>query len=482
MLFNSLAFAIFMPVVFVLYWFVPHKYRWELLLAASYFFYMSWNPQYAILIIITTVVSFLCGKGIEQHRIHKKGILAFGVIIELGILFVFKYVGFTMNTVIDIATLFGITIPYNVTLNLILPVGISFYTFQTMSYIIDIYRGRVSAENHFGIYALYVSFFPQLVAGPIERPENLLPQFRKEKYFDYDSTVYGLLLIVWGLFEKIAIADALAVFVDKTFAELYTRGPLTVLISIIFFTLQIYCDFCGYSTMAVGVAKVLGFDLMSNFRSPYLAPTVKEFWRRWHISLTSWFTDYIYIPLGGSRVGKLKHYRNIMITFLLSGLWHGADWTYIIWGGIHGIYLITGDLTRKVRNGIKDGIHINKSFYQCMGRIITFCLVGFAWIFFRSNTLQEAWMIIEKLGSANMENLKTDLNILSMDRSTFVSLIPPLGLLFCYDFFSQKTDVLYYIHSKLGALPRWCIYIIFTIFLVLFSVKDTAEVFIYFQF
>lgn len=333
MLFNSFAFAVFMPVVFIIYWGISHKYRWVLLLLASYFFYMSWTPGYVILLLLTTAVSFLCGKGIDRYRVYKKVILIVGVVIELGVLFVFKYAGFAGDILLDLVGLLGINIPYNGAVNLLLPVGISFYTFQTMSYIIDVYNGKILPERHFGIYALYVSFFPQLVAGPIERPENLLSQFREEKCFDYDSVVYGLLLIVWGLFEKIAIADALAPFVDKTFADLQAKGSLSVLIAIVFFTLQIYCDFCGYSTMAVGIAKVLGFDLMHNFKSPYFAFTVKDFWRRWHISLTTWFTDYIYIPLGGNRVGKLRHYRNIMITFLLSGLWHGADWTYIIWGG-----------------------------------------------------------------------------------------------------------------------------------------------------
>lgn len=333
MLFNSWEFAVFLPMVYILYWSMPHKYRAGLLLVASYFFYMSWNPKYVLLILVSTLVSYLCGIGIEKFEKHKKAIVILSASLELGILFLFKYAQFVIDTAANILNVFHIYTLDKLTLSLILPVGISFYTFQTLSYIIDVYRGRVLAERNFGIYALYVSFFPQLVAGPIERPERLIPQFRQEKKFDYDEQVKGLLLIAWGLFQKICIADALSVFVDNTYSDLFASSSLAVLISVFMFSIQIYCDFAGYSTIAVGVAKLLGFELMQNFRSPYYASSIREFWKRWHISLTTWFTDYVYIPLGGNRVKKWKHYRNLFITLLLSGVWHGADWTFFIWGG-----------------------------------------------------------------------------------------------------------------------------------------------------
>lgn len=334
MLFNSIEFALFLPCIFILYWKMSHNKRWFLLLVVSYIFYMSWNIECVILIFINTVISFFCAIQLKKAN-SKKVKLAFlwlAVVFCIGTLFVFKYFNFIYN--IFCAALNQIQLSTQpLVLNLILPVGISFYTFQTLSYVIDVYREKVEPEKHLGIYATFISFFPQLVAGPIERTENLLPQIEKEKTFNYEETVYGLKLMAWGYFKKIVIADNLAVFVDRIYNNVMEFRGLSLLIATLFFAFQIYCDFSGYSDIAVGIGKLFGVNLVTNFKSPYLSLSIHEFWKRWHITLSSWFLDYVYIPLGGNRKGRLRHAINLMITFLLSGLWHGASGTYILWGG-----------------------------------------------------------------------------------------------------------------------------------------------------
>lgn len=334
MSFNSISFAIFLPIVFVLYWVMPHKFRWIVLLVASYFFYMSWNPKYVVLIFFTTLVSYIAAIIIEKKReqISPKIIVICSTLFCLGVLFVFKYFNFFVGTLSAIAGFFSLQV-HPMTINLLLPVGISFYTFQTMSYVFDVYNGKAKVEHHFGIYAAFISFFPQLVAGPIERTNNLLPQIKSEKKFDYEFSMYGARQILWGFFKKIAVADVVAMYVDSAYADLTRCTPFDLCIAIFFFTIQIYCDFSGYSDIAIGTAKLFGINLMKNFNGPYLSTSVKEFWSRWHISLSTWFRDYVYIPLGGSRCSKLRTNINVMITFLASGLWHGADWTFVLWGG-----------------------------------------------------------------------------------------------------------------------------------------------------
>ena len=338
MLFNSFAFAVFLPIVFILYWVLPHKARWILILAASYYFYMSWNAKYIFLILFTTIISYVAAILLEktENLRTKKGILVGTAVICLGVLFFFKYFNFVSESVTAVFRLFAIQMN-PVLLNLLLPVGISFYTFQTLSYVIDVYKGDVKVEHHFGYYATFISFFPQLVAGPIERTNNLLPQIKTEHKFNYDQATYGLKLMVWGYFKKIVIADTLSQFVSKVYDAPQGFSGFALILATVFFTLQIYCDFSGYSDIAIGTAKLLGINLMTNFKSPYFSQSIKEFWSRWHISLSTWFRDYVYIPLGGSRVGKIRHAVNLLITFLISGLWHGANWTFVIWGGIHGL-------------------------------------------------------------------------------------------------------------------------------------------------
>ena len=330
MLFNSMAYAIFLPLVFIIYWCIPSKYRWILLLGASYYFYMSWNPKYVVIIAFTTAVSYLCALALEKVSSQplRKIIVFIALMLCLGVLFIFKYYNFTLKT---ISHFISFEPKY---LDFLLPVGISFYTFQTLSYVIDVYRKEIKAEKHFGIYATFVSFFPQLVAGPIERSGNLLPQIKEKHVFDIEKARYGIWLIVWGVFKKVIVADNLAVFVDQVYGDVYSYSGFSLVLATLFFTFQIYCDFSGYSDIARGSANLFGIELMENFKSPYFSESVKDFWSRWHISLSSWFRDYLYIPMGGNRVGTIRNCFNVLVTFLVSGLWHGASWNFVIWGGV----------------------------------------------------------------------------------------------------------------------------------------------------
>lgn len=334
MSFNSVAFAIFLTLVFFIYWALPRKKQWIILLLASYYFYMSWNIKYVVLIMLTTVISYLCGRLLEGAKTayQKRLILVCACAVCMGVLFIFKYFNLFVSTFCSTLQLFSIQL-HPVSLKLLLPVGISFYTFQTLSYVIDVYRGDVSAEKNIGIYAAFISFFPQLVAGPIERTGNLLPQIRQEHYFCYEEAVYGLRQMLWGFYKKIVIADTLAFYVDKVYADLFSYEGATLVLVVFFFSFQIYCDFSGYSDIAIGTARLFGIKLMTNFKNPYFSISLNEFWRNWHISLSTWFRDYVYIPLGGNRKGKVRKYINLWITFLLSGLWHGADGTFVLWGG-----------------------------------------------------------------------------------------------------------------------------------------------------
>lgn len=325
-----MAYAVFLPIVFIVYWAIPHRFRWPVLLAASCYFYMSWNAKYIVLILFTTLVSYTAARLLGRcgSKRQKQWVLFGAAALCLGVLVIFKYAGFLLGNFYAALSAFGIH-PHPVTVSLMLPVGISFYTFQTLSYVIDVYRGEIPAEKHFGIYATFVSFFPQLVAGPIERTANLLPQLRKEHFFDADKALCGAKRMLWGFFKKLVIADNLAPFVDMVYADVTSYYGVDFAIVIVFFSVQIYCDFSGYSDIAVGTAKLLGIDLMTNFKSPYLSASIREFWSRWHISLSTWFRDYVYIPLGGNRCSGLRHKANLLATFLLSGLWHGASWNFV---------------------------------------------------------------------------------------------------------------------------------------------------------
>lgn len=391
MLFNSVAFLLFFPIVCVLYFAIPAKrirVRNLLLLVASYYFYMNWEPAYALLLLASTVVTYLASIGIGhfKEKRNKKLCLMGSLVLNLAVLFLFKYFNFfalNIETALRSSGL-GIDIPE---FGLLLPVGISFYTFQALGYSIDVYRERQKAERHFPTYALFVSFFPQLVAGPIERSGNLLPQFRQRHRFDYDEVMAGARLMVWGYFMKLVLADRCGVYVDAIFNNVDKHNGGSYWLASLLFPFQIYGDFAGYSLIAIGVARVLGFRLMENFRRPYFACSIGEFWHRWHISLSTWFKDYVYIPLGGNRVGRMRQYFNLLITFVVSGIWHGANWTFFCWGGLHGFLLC-----------VEKTLGVGKRQYAGVGRLchwaVTFTLVCLAWILFRANNIDDALTIM----------------------------------------------------------------------------------------
>ena len=380
--FNAPEFLLFFPIVFVLHWTLPHKLRSWMLLLASWMFYFWWNLWTGLLLVGSTLVSWLCAQGIyhSKSKNQKAALLIVALVTAFGCLAVFKYANFFLSTV-------GLTLPFSI----ILPVGISFYTFQTLSYVIDVYRGTVEAEPDFFSYALFVSFFPQLVAGPIERPENLLPQLKAERKISAECLSVGGWFLLQGYFKKIVVADALAPLADQVFLAPETALGPEILLAAMLFGIQIYCDFSGYSDIARGCAKLLGIDLMENFRNPYGALTIRDFWRRWHISLTSWFTDYVYIPLGGNRRGLPRQLFNILLVFLLSGLWHGAEWSFVVWGGIHGLYQIGSILWSRGKHNLK--------LPSWLQQLRTFLLVSFSWIFFRAETLADAGILLARLST-----------------------------------------------------------------------------------
>jgi len=393
MLFNSFIFLIFFPIVTIVYFILPHKVRWFFLLTASYYFYMNWKPVYAMLIFTSTMVTWVCSVLVQKadNKAKKKIFLILSLIINFSILFVFKYFNFLNESLYSLLEMLKIRweVP---NLDILLPVGISFYTFQAVGYTIDVYRGNLKAEKNFGIYALFVSFFPQLVAGPIERAKNLLPQFHKKHNFDLSRAESGIKQMIWGYFMKVVVADRLALFVNAAYNNVGDHNGTTLIVATVFFTFQIYCDFAGYSNIAIGAARIMGFDLMTNFNRPYFAINISEFWQRWHISLSTWFRDYLYIPLGGNKVGKSRNCFNIFITFIVSGIWHGANWTFIIWGTLHGIFNIIQRLFKfDRRSGNISGI---KRIFSVTSN---FVLVVFAWIIFRANSVSDAFTIIDKI-------------------------------------------------------------------------------------
>ena len=416
MLFNSIDFLIFLPIVLVIYYIIPMKYKHIWLLISSYYFYMCWNAKYVLLIFVSTVITYLSGilidkvektwSDVDKLGKYKKLILAISFVSNLGILFYFKYINFTLDIVTRILSKVNISMNVPV-FDVILPVGISFYTFQALSYSVDVYRGEVAPEHDFFRYALFVSFFPQLVAGPIERSKNLLTQLREPRKFDFGYAFDGILLMLWGLFLKIVLADRIAIFVDTVYGDCEHYQGIYLIVATVLFAVQIYCDFSGYSSIAMGTAKLLGIELMDNFNAPYLSTSVADFWRRWHISLTSWFKDYLYIPLGGSRRGTFRKYINKMIVFILSGLWHGAQLTFVVWGAINGLYQVIGEVLMPIRKKVSDiiGINRNSEGVYALSVLATFALVDFTWIFFRADSLGRAIYIIKSI--LNTENIWT---------------------------------------------------------------------------
>ncbi len=484
MLFNSLEFLFFFPAVFVHYYFLRQSQRLWMLLIASCIFYMVYRPEYILIILLTIIIDYFAAFQIQKHAGSKrKQWLLASIIANVSILVFFKYSNFAIanwNWLNDKINL-HLSSPI---LNIALPIGLSFHTFQAMSYTIEVYRGKHEAEKHFGVYALYVLFFPQMVAGPIERPQNILPQLKVKHQFNYTEVVEGLKQVLWGFFKKLVIADRLALFVNAVFDHPHDYSGASVWIAIYFFAFQIYCDFSGYSDIALGCARMLGIRLMTNFNAPYLSKSVKEFWSRWHISLSTWFRDYVYIPLGGNKVSNLKWVRNILIVFVLSGFWHGANWTFIVWGLLHGLYLIidhfsptlspSTSLRINSERTLEASINYPAKFFKWF---LTFNLVCFAWIFFRANSISDCWMIIQHASIPDF-NIPKLYEVSS--KSQFYLSFALIFLLMTFEYFHQRKNLFERI-QVMPMIPRWSIYIAIFWIILKFGMFSQQQ-FIYFVF
>ncbi len=484
MLFDSLQFFLFFIVLTSLYFIVPYRQRWLLLLAGSCYFYMAFVPVYILVLGFTIAVDYCAGIYIENATgKRRKRLLLLSLVANIGVLAFFKYYNFLNQNLALL--LHGIgwhnPLPY---LSVLLPIGLSFHTFQAMSYTIEVYRGRQKAERHFGIYSLYVMFYPQLVAGPIERPQNLLHQFREKHDFDYNRVTSGLRLMAWGLLKKIVIADRLAIAVDTVYNNPHGHSGLHFIIATLFFSYQIYCDFSGYTDMAIGAARVMGFKLMENFNRPYQAEGIHGFWKRWHISLSSWFRDYLYIPLGGNRVAVPRWYLNLFIVFLISGLWHGANWTFVIWGALHGLYLVIALMTRPFREKTAQWLHLGDN--RLLRVAATFTLVSFAWIFFRAANIHTAFYIVTHLFTGlpdimhqglHFQPRLSELGLSQADLYLSAMLIVFLELV---QYIQSKADMARVFIQK-PVYVRWIVYGCYILFLLWFGMFDNRQ-FIYFQF
>lgn len=492
MLFNSVQFLIFFPIVCILYFVIPQKLKNVFLLIASYYFYMCWNPKYALLMLVSTLITYLSGIFIVKARmggsLSPKAVVAVSFMLNLAILFFFKYYNFFAHNVNAILLRMHIQIAAPA-FDVVLPVGISFYTFQALSYTMDVYRGEISEEKNFINYALFVSFFPQLVAGPIERSKNLLSQVNAQHFFDYERMRAGLLQMLYGYFQKIVISETAAIVVSEVYNNYENYPGAMIMVATILFALQIYCDFGGYSNIARGAAMVMGFSLMENFHNPYFALSVADFWRRWHISLSTWFKDYLYIPLGGNRKGKLRKYLNLMIVFLTSGLWHGANWTYIVWGGLNGLFQIIGDLLRPVRNKFTDVFRVNRRSigHRLYKLIVTFVLVDFAWLFFRADTMRAAVQMIRiQLTDFRIWTLfDGTLYTLGLSRVHFEVFLIALLILLAVDLLKEHhVDVINLVFKE-GIALRWVVYMGLVYYILIFGIYGPmydASQFLYFQF
>lgn len=476
MLFNSFHFLLFFCIITTGYFLIKHKFRWLWLLFASCYFYMAFVPIYIVILAFTIVVDYYAGIFIERSNGRMRQFyLIFSLVANIGILCFFKYYNFLNDNLTALLGIANLENPIPA-LTILLPIGLSFHTFQAMSYTIEVYRNNQKAERHFGIYALYVMFYPQLVAGPIERPQHLLHQFREKHSFDLNRISAGLKLMIWGLFKKLVIADRLGIYVNNAYNHYEHSTGVTLLIATVFFSFQVYCDFSGYSDMAIGSAKVMGFDLMTNFKRPNFALNTAGFWKRWHISLSTWFKDYLYFPLGGNKVPRSRRYLNLMVVFIVSGLWHGANWTFVIWGAINGSYIIIGLLTKTIRNNIwkLSGIPAFPKLDIAVNLATTFSLITFSRIFFRSESLEQALVVIKKIFSftASLENESITMLCYCVFTILFL-IVAEFQMEFTPNKFSLATHRMF--------LVRNCYYALLIILILLIGVYDGGQ-FIYFQF
>jgi len=483
MLFNSLDFAVFLPLVFLLYWFVVQRGLMAqnvLILVASYIFYGWWDWRFLFLILFSTLVDFSVGLAMHKQKApaKRKALLWVSLLVNLGLLGFFKYYNFFVDSFIEGFTFLGYTFPAR-SLNIILPVGISFYTFQTLSYTIDIYRQKLEPTRNFVAFAAFVSFFPQLVAGPIERAADLLPQFFKHRRFDYAQAADGMRQILWGLFKKVVIADNCAVFVNQVYADYGSYSGSTLVLATVLFTFQIYGDFSGYSDIAIGTSRLFGFRLKQNFAFPYFSRDIAEHWRRWHISLSTWFRDYVYIPLGGSRGGLRMAMRNTIIVFLVSGFWHGANWTFIVWGALHGLYMVPLLLTGRARKHIEIVAHnrLLPTLREVGDMVLTFGLLAFAFIIFRSESLNDAFLYMGRVASPSLFDpialvgINNTLNVFAL--LVFMLVVEWIG--------RREKHALAVLPKKLGRPLRWVAYVVL-VFIIGMYMQTNETPFIYFQF
>lgn len=480
MLFSSLEFAVFLPLVFALYWAIPNiRIQNILLIVASYVFYGWWDWRFLSLIAFSSLVDFIIGRKLSSitEKKPRRMLLTLSIAVNLGLLGFFKYYNFFAESFRDAFTLFGTSFEIN-RLNIILPVGISFYTFQTMSYTLDVYRGKLKATNNIDAFFAFVSFFPQLVAGPIERASNLLPQFFKQRKFSYDDGIQGLSQIGWGLFKKVVIADSCAVIVNQIFVDYSSYSGSTLLLGAVLFAFQIYGDFSGYSDIAIGTARLFGFDLKENFKLPYFSRDISEFWRRWHISLSTWFRDYLYIPLGGSRKSLKINIRNIFIIFLVSGLWHGANWTFVVWGAYNALLflpLFIGKRNRKYLDNVAENRFL-PTFRECLSMTTTFGLVVLGWIFFRSDNINNALDYFSIIFSKSLASMPF---VFGVGREKFFITILFVGSMILIEWIRRKQEVPIYF-GKNKNLLNWTLLMVFGIIIFLFG--ENQQDFIYFQF
>ena len=493
MLFTSITFAFFLPLVFIIYWAVPARFRYIALLIADIVFYMYGGPVFILLLAGVSLVTYAAGRFIEHDTGSGGGsarkTLITAVIVVLGLLAFFKYADFAIDTLSSVCSFAGIHFSPS-TLRLALPIGISFYSFTAIGYVVDVYRGKIPAEKNFLKYMAFVAFFPTVMSGPINRAGDILPLINEPPAFDHDEAVLGLRQMLWGFFKKLIIADTLAMYADIIFDNVRSYFGLTLITATVFYTFQIYCDFSGYSDIATGTAKLLGIRCMDNFKSPYYSRSDKEFWTRWHISLSSWFRDYVYIPLGGSRVSEARHYINLMLTMLLSGLWHGADWSFVIWGGLHGLYQVAEDfchkhLAKKENRGKKERDIVRSVPWNIGHGILTFGMVSFAWSFFRANNTSDALYIAAHMprglghiaGSYIMM-----LNNMQLDGYKLAWVLSLTAVLMIVDFIGLKHDI-YRLFGKLPTVARWVIYTGLTVFIIVLTLNGGRhQEFIYFSF